>query len=571
MTSLHNRIFASYSILIAIILIILGMVVANLLIDFYYQNLEQQLEETAWLLAQENIFQEDWKGPAADIGLRLSVIDDQGQVLFDNEGLEEGMDDHSSRPEIVEGYAGRVGIKNRFSSTLQQEMLYVAVPVYDKEDNIIGVVRVSRPLTAINEEAKRIRTIIFTAIIFVLPLIWFLSFFIIRSLTRSLSQLTNRARAIGSGEFPRAQNVSSSDEIGQLEMVFNEMSNNLKHLVKNLEREKEKTVNIIRKLPVGVLVIDRKGEILAGNPLFYRLLDIVPPDRDSSYLLNITHEPSLIDFVRDLWKEEDTREREITLDNPERHLRLTATPLDADDSMIIVVQDMTKLKKLEEMRKEFVANVSHELRTPLTAIKGFTETLCSGAWKEEEALNFLDIIEKETHRLSRLIDDLLILSRLEAGNDLTSGTASLDSCTGRAQEILGKNIAEKELEIIKKIPSDLQAGINEDDMTQVILNLLSNAVTYSPRKGKVIIEAGIQEGRVYFSVQDEGPGIPYKDQQKVFHRFYRVDKARSRESGGTGLGLAIVKHIAERAGGQVELESAPGHGSNFTVWLPSIS
>ncbi len=570
MTNLQQRIGLAYSILIGLALLLLGFFLTNYLADFYIDSLERNLQETARLLAQEETLNRQWNLPP-DSDTRLSVIDLQGNVIFESEKPEEEMEDHSDRPEIITAYGGETGSNIRFSTTTRQEMLYIAVPIFSSDGEILGVVRVARPLTLINQRTNQIRVITFSAILVILVLIWVIGFFLLRRLTASLRQLAQKAHSIGGGDFPQPFPISSPDEIGQLEMVFNEMSHNLQKLVKNLEGEKERTINIIKNLPVGIAVIGRKGNIEASNPIFFRLLNIKKTPPGKTYLLNLTHNPDLIEFIRGLWdKTEGTQEKEITLESPYRHLHFSASAIGPrKNSMVIVLQDMTKIKRLENTRKEFVANVSHELRTPLTAIQGFTETLRSGAWSEEDATHFLEIIEKETNRLSRLIDDLLVLSRLEATDKIPGGPSDLGQCTQAALEILSQQIQAKEIKINISIPGELLVDLNEDDLIQVIINLAGNAITHAPENSPVAISAGKQKNKIYWSITDRGPGIPHEDQPRIFERFYRVDKARSRSSGGTGLGLAIVKHIVERARGRVTLESIPGKGSTFTIFLPS--
>ncbi len=570
MTSLQQRIGLAYSILIGVALILLGYILSSYLSSFYMESLERNLQETALLLAQEETLTREW-GVFPDSETRLTVIDLTGKVVFESEKPPEELEDHSARPEIIAAYRGETGSNIRHSATTGQEMLYVAVPIKDPSGEVLGVVRVARTLTLINQRTNQLRTIIFSAILIMLVFIWSIGFFLLRSLTGSLRNLAQKARSIGGGEFPRPFPVSSRDEIGQLEMVFNEMSHNLHELVRNIEGQKEQTLNIIKNLPVGVIVIDRNGTIQASNKTFFQLLRVKPPATEGVHLLNLTHEPDLIDFLRGLWdKTKGSREKEISLDNPYRHLRFSASALDTEErNMVIVLQDLTKIKLLENTRKEFVANVSHELRTPLTAIQGFAETLRHGAWKEQDAMHFLEIIEKESTRLSRLIDDLLILSRLEAAEKIPGGPSNLAHCTQAALEILSQVAKTKNIEIKTSVAIDLDVDLNEDDLIQVILNLTGNAITHSPENSALEISAGKQESEIFWSVKDQGPGIPYEDQPRIFERFYRVDKARSRDSGGTGLGLSIVRHITEQAGGKITLESTPGKGSTFTVLLPA--
>ncbi len=568
MTSLQQKIAIAYSILIGIALLSLGFILSSYLSNFYLESLERNLNETAQLLAQEETMTRRWDiAPGSET--RVTVIDLQGRVVFESEKPAEELDDHSDRPEIIAAYSGETGSNIRYSATTQQEMLYFALPILNENNEIIGVVRVARPLTIINQRISQLRIITFSAILIILFLVWFIGYFLLGSLTGSLKQLAQKARSIGGGNFPQPSPISSRDEIGHLEMVFNEMSFNLQTLLQTLEGQKEKTINIIKNLPVGVMVINRNGTIQASNPTFFKLLKIKPPEKEETHLLNLIHEPELIEFIKGLWdKTGGTLEKEISLENPYRHLHFSASSLGKDkNSRVIVLQDMTKIKLLENTRKEFVANVSHELRTPLTAIQGFSETLRNGAWDEKDAAHFLEIIEKESTRLSRLIDDLLVLSRVEAAEKIEGGPANLSYCTLAALEVLSQKIENKKIKVNNEVPSDLEVNLNEDDLVQVIINLTGNAVNHSPENSSIELIAGKKDNEIFWSIKDQGPGIPFEDQPRVFERFYRVDKARSRESGGTGLGLAIVKHIIQQAGGRIELVSTPGKGSTFTIWL----
>lgn len=574
---LQHRIVLAYSILITIALLALGFVLCNRLTDEFMLDLEQSLAHKAALLTTHSLeevplLQKQLFSLAQDMDTRFTIINTAGEVILESSTNPEEMDNHRNRPEFITALKGDRGQATRFSNTMGQNFLYVTVPLFDEQGNILGAVRTSRSLSSIQERIDTIRQIIITAALLLLPILWLLGYFTLKAVTRSLGQLIQRARSIGRGEFQHSLPPHSRDEVGELEMVFNEMSFNVQEMMGALEEEKERSIDIIKKLPVGILVMNRQGTIQASNPLFFSLLNLPEPQKPLTQLLQLIHDSQFIEFVKGLWTEEVTLQKtELSLGDPPKHLLLTASPLGPQgQDRVLVLQDITTIRNLEEMRKTFVANVSHELQTPLTAISGFAETLLEGALSDTEVQQkFLQTIYQEAQRLSRLIEDLLTLSRLESSSQGHSGEANLARCTDKALNLLMGLCEKNNMDLEVDIQSDLEVNMGENELVQVILNLISNAIQYSPPQSSIHISAGKKGDMAYLAITDTGVGIPYADQPFIFQRFYRVDKGRSRESGGTGLGLSIVKHSLERAGGRVEMESTPGEGSTFTIYIPS--
>ncbi len=530
---------------------------------------------------------------AADLGSRLTVIADDGTVLGDSDTSSAAMENHHDRPEVWAALHDGKGSGVRVSATVKRPLFYRAwLQTRGAERR---VVRLAAPLPTIDLARHRIRAAIWSGIGVAAFLALWPVLVISRRLSSRLSRLIEFSTALATRQAPPPQAPEGNDAIGRLEANLVATANSFSAQLQTVREEKSKLEAILSGMVEGVLVIDRSGVIRRANQRADRLFAVTPgATLEGQPLINVSRDPDLQELAREVMRGNATRAhvREITLDAAGREtLRVTATPISEPDGpprlFIFVFHDITELKKLEATRRDFVANVSHELRTPLTAIRGYAETLRTGALADPtHAAQFVSVIERHSERLGRLIDDLLTLSDLELGRtELRRRAMALAPAVDAALDVVRNKAQRGQLEICPDIPADLpMLDADPDRLEQVLLNLIDNAVKYTPPGGRVTVRASLvaRPGNGFPSpparepesgswvdvcVADTGIGVPKQDLPRLTERFYRVDKARSRELGGTGLGLAIVKHIVQAHGGTLHIESEVGRGTQVHVYL----
>ncbi len=409
-----------------------------------------------------------------------------------------------------------------------------------------------------------------------------LAFFLARSLTRPILELTHRAIQLASGGFEREAHVSSSDELGSLSKAIGEIGIQLRNKIEEISKEKDYLQTVLKGMVEGVLVVDGNGHILMANDAFRNLLSLSSNVADKMPL-EVIRNAELETAIRKALKNGETTAVELNVrTSGEKTVEVNVVGIlpsseaaDKDGEggrgAIAVFHDITRLKELEKIRQDFVANVSHELRTPLTTIKGYAETLLEGALKEEIAFQFVQVIKRHTDRLAKIVEDLLMLSKIESKEfHLKVEVIPVSELIHDVSDFVKEAAERKKISISQaEIPPSLVIEADRNDLEQVFINLLDNAIKYTPEGGRVIISATEKDqGEIEFSIQDNGIGIPKEDIPRIFERFYRVDKGRSQELGGTGLGLSIVKHLVQAHGGRVWVESQPGEGSAFYFTLP---
>ena len=509
-------------------------------------------------------------------GVRITLVMKDGTVLTDSHHRAESMDNHATRPELVKALAGTVGQSSRFSTTLNQSMLYVAVPIM-MDGQVLASVRTSRTLKSVRDEAGVLIARVSAGFILLALLSFATSLVVSRRIGQPLKRMTRAAEDFARGDFTGRIPVPESEELAQLADAMNWMAEQLDEKLQMIQRQRNEQEAVLASMAEGVLAVDRDQKVINVNGSLAKLLSIDAGLARGRPIMEVVRNLDLQTFITRTLEAEAPIEGTLLLrDKTEHYFNLYGAPLSSPAGhrigALVVMDDITRMHRLETMRKDFVANVSHELKTPITSIKGFVETLQDGALDEpEHARKFLDIIARQSERLTWIINDLLSLSRMEqedAESRLNISEVPVQSILLAAAEMCRHRADKKETSIEVICPDGLKVAADADLLEQAITNLVSNAVKYSPGQTCVEVEALAVGRDIEIRVKDQGPGIAREHVPRLFERFYRVDKARSREMGGTGLGLAIVKHVAQAHHGTVRVNSRPGHGSTFTVRIP---
>lgn len=562
--------------IIGIVLFSLAAVTIILTVIFNYENQEnikQSLKNyDLMLINYMNNYGTDnesiskvIKKNSKNFDIRVTLIDLDGKVIYDSMNDEETLDNHNSREEIKNARKRKEGYDIRYSSTMKSNLMYYAV----RADNgyIIRTAMKMSEITAFEEKYIKYYILIFAAVFFCTI---FIALKISNMIVKPVKNLQNTTRLIANGDLSKRVTFNSRDEIGKLGETFNEMAGKLENTINDAVDKQNKLEAILRSMDSGVIAIDPDYRIIMIND-FARNLFNVEKYAIGERLLDVIRNYKLENIFKN---PEESNEFKLTLPD-EIILRIKTAKIINNNNEVIgtvaVLSDITDITKLENMRSQFVANVSHELKTPLTSIKGFAETL-KYVDDDENKNKFLDIINDEAERLTRLINDILSLSYLEAHKESKIEKIDVNSSINGIYELM-KNIADKKgigLEIInEKVPFIYG---NNDNFKQMMLNLVDNAIKYSENGCKVTIGCKCNDNsHITLWVEDNGIGISKEHLKRLFERFYRVDKARSRESGGTGLGLAIVKHIVLNFNGIIDVESQVGTGSRFTIKIPIAS
>jgi len=515
-------------------------------------------------------------GRAGDGQMRLTVIASDGRVLGDSDENPALMEDHSNRAEIVDAIAQGLGRSIRFSPTLGRNMMYVAVPVGEAGPMGI-VVRTAIPVTETERALRRIYIAIVWAGAIVAVCAALLSLLISRRISAPITRMKRIAQLFAQGQLDTRVPDTGAAELDELAGALNEMATQLQDRILTITRQRNEVKAILSSLGEGVLAVDCRGRIVSVNRAAAQLLGIDPLGAQGRHIEEVIRNVGLQQFVGQTLESDQPTEGDVSF--PEeggRFFRVhgagLADPQGERGGAVIVLSDMTRIHRLENLRRDFVANVSHELKTPVTSIQGFAEALLDGGLDDgEQTSRYLGIIAKHAQRLNAIIDDLLSLSRLEEGTErraILFEEVALRGVLEAAVEQAGLRAEQKRIKVELSCDDSIWARINAPLLEQAIVNLVDNAVKYSDEGTIVSIEVLQKDNEVAICVRDRGCGIPKEHLARIFERFYVVDKSRSRKLGGTGLGLAIVKHIILVHGGHIGVESLPGQGTAFTLHLP---
>ncbi|MDD5302107.1 MAG: ATP-binding protein [Elusimicrobia bacterium] len=534
-------------------------------------DLTRSLLIQARLGARESV--RDARALGAACECRASVIAPDGTLLGDSSLDAKGLasaENHRMRPEVAAAFDGREASAVRRSATLGVEHLYAAAPVPGPKGGVRGVIRLSLPLTEVARRVGLARKFVLWTTLATFAAALILAWMLARAAGRPLEEMAAVARRLAAGEYgARVRGPLGGDERALLGETLNALAARVEETVGELSRDKSRLAAVLDQMAEGVVAVDAEGRVLLVNPALSRLLGIdAAQARGRGYLESLRHH-GLAELVGEVLRGGGPAARELRLFSPgELVFDAYAAPLQQEGraaGALVVLHDITRLRRLEQVRRDFVANVSHELRTPLASIKGFAETLIDGAIDDKEnRLGFLKTIEEQAVHLSKLVDDLLDLSSIESGHRQPKLAATdLRALAADVARRFAPAAAERGVTVASVPPGPATALADAEQVRQVLANLIDNAIKYTESGGRVEIALETKGGEVVASVRDTGMGIPETDLARVFERFYRVDKSRSREAGGTGLGLAIVKHLVEAQGGRVWAESRQPGGSAF--------
>ena len=585
--SIQYKITLIFGIIIALILSCVYLYLNNSLREDIYQRIRTNLLRETLLTksflekspVKDSRYQEIDEiadGIGKDLNLRVTIIDLDGVVIGDSEldgkQLLE-VENHLYRPEVQNALKSGVGENRRFSATIKKDMFYIA-SVYGKEKRK-GIVRLAIPLLEIEIISNRLKKTLAVSFLIAFVLAIIVSFLVSLFISKPLREMAFAAKAIAKGDLSRKITAAPGGEIGDLAKAFSYMSEQIKIRIQEVTTSKTRLEAVLLSMFEGVMVIDLKGTILLMNQPLKDFLAVKenPIGKRPLEVIRSIEIQEITDVVLRMKQGVESREISLLL-GQEKILLVHATPIIREDSLegaVLVFHDITNLRKLEKIRQDFVANVSHELRTPITSIKGYAETLLNGALKDKKnAGDFLKIIYSDSDRLAKLINDLLDLSKIESGKlNLVLKSCEIKPLVSQIVSRLEAQAKAKSLtvniDVSKRVSNILS---DEDAIAQILLNLIDNAIKYSSEKGKIIISAKEKGSFLQVDISDTGIGIPEKDLPRIFERFYRVDKAHSRELGGTGLGLSIVKHIVQAHNGEVFVRSVLGQGSTFSFTIP---
>jgi len=567
-----RKLFVATMGLLVLALALFGLMSADATRSNLLAEISRRLEADAEMLQslvrvnpEPGALQASLQGMSRRLEVRFTVIEPDGRVIADSDRDPAGMDNHNGRPEVVQARAEGTGTQRRYSDTLHTEMLYHAALMPEMPGRVL---RVALPLTRVEEGVGSVYKKMFLGFVVIALVAAGVMFLVAREITQPLREIRLLADWVAAGDFTRKAQNRAPDEIGHVAAALNRMADELSARLEKLRSERAKLEAMISSMEEGVIPLDREGRIEAANAASRTLFEL----RDAPQglrLWEVVRLPGLEEAAQ-----KALRDRVAVRDSFEvgsRVLSVRLSPVTDGQGVVLVAHDITEDRRYDTLRREFVANVSHELRTPLSVVQGYTETLLEGAWKEEKsALEFLTIIDKNVRRLSAIVSDLLDLSKLESGGHvLEPRPVDVKAMVERVTEAFRPVAERKRLELAQEVASGA-VSVRADSalLERALSNLVDNALKYTPEGGRVRVAASLDGGQVSFTVEDNGMGIPEADLPRVFERFYRVDKSRSRDLGGTGLGLSIVKHIVQLHGGTIGVRSNVGAGSAFTLRLP---
>lgn len=584
---MQKKLYLLFTFILILCMTLTGFLSHSLIKQSYLQGVEKNLRDNGIFIRDYYLVKER-QGAAdieqtltqmsSDLKMRITLIKEDGQVLYDSEADAETMDNHKDREEVQKALTGQVGVSKRYSKTKAIDLFYMALPIEALPGQEARVIRLAVPLEEIEKYNLQLIYNIFIAVMIGVFFSMMIGYRLLSSILLPIKDLKDIAKKVAAGQYNEKVLITNNDELGDLARTFNYMTEELTKNMREINSQNSKMNAILTSLVSVVIAVDRDMRVMFMNREAEKLFGISEGEAQGRYVLEVFRNSAVLDQVKDLLKARTYIKTEIEIfDRTQRSYHVYANPiLDFTASpenigVVMLFQDVTDIRRLENMRKDFVANVSHELKTPLTSIKGFVETLKNGAVDNPVVRDrFLDIIEVEAMRLTHLINDLLVLSDIEKRNDSGFKEAiALDKVTEEVLIMLHDAADKKQIRLTYESESALPTVCgNPNWFKQMMINLVDNSIKYTQTGGQVDIRLEKKERHILIRVKDNGIGIAEEHIERLFERFYRVDKARSRNEGGTGLGLAIVKHIVISFDGEIEVKSELDKGTEFIIKIP---
>jgi two-component system phosphate regulon sensor histidine kinase PhoR len=516
----------------------------------------------------------EWSAWLAHSGVRVTVVADDGTVLADTNEDPAKMENHRGRPEIRNAFESGTGRAVRYSATLKRDLVYYAERF--EADSSPVVLRLSIPVYRLDEGVAAFRRELWSVSLLILALSGGASLVFFRRISNRIVRLTDFSHRIAGGDFQLMPLELSNDELADLSGSLNQTAVQLDRTIHTLTEERNQSAAILASMEEGVVVIDTNQRVTFCNSAFCHAAGVTDAQWEGRPAVELIRHSDILSMIRQALARNEIIHGEIVVGSIRtRSFAVTSTPIRSGaktTGAVLVLHDITEIRRLERARRDFVANISHEFRTPLTAIQGFSETLLEGALEDQDnRRRFINIIHDHALRLGRLTDDLLRLAQIEAGQlPLEIQPVRVDEIIQGCLETTRAKASQSGLRLeVQSAPSLPEVGGDLRSLQGVLQELLDNAIRYSSPGGLITVKTEVQDSAVVISVSDTGIGIPKVDQERIFERFYRADPARSRESGGTGLGLSIAKHLIEAHGGQIKVESEVNKGSTFSMFIPA--
>ena len=570
MNSLFKKLAFRISILFFIVILVLCIVSIVYLDRTYKENTKQALLHQAQVVDHMLSDKTDIAAVTNEVlGQRVTIIDLSGNVLLDTQADVDTLDNHLSRPEIKEAIKSGSGVNVRYSDTLEKDLMYAAI--FSEQHQVI--IRVALSLEGIAEYSAGL----WMPLVIVLIVSFFLCLLVVllvsRSITKPLIQLKNDTQMIARGQYDDIRTLQTGDEIETLSGALVDMAQTLKQSFSSITEKNSRLQAVFMAVPGGILAVDNDEKVIMANPTARKMFSILG-EPEGKHFMEVVQNPRLESVIKEAVDAQGVVEKDLSLLRGMEEIFLQVFAVSVVNNgktygVILLAQDITRIRKLESLRSDFAANVSHELKTPLTVISGFIDTLKDPDISAQDAARFFDIISLESERLTRLIDDVLVLSDIENTAAMPAPMIDIRKGISDAVQLLEPSAKDKNVELtLDMSEQDMRVMADMDRIKQMVINLVDNAIKYTPQNGKVDVSAAKVGRHAVITIEDTGIGIPAENIPRLFERFYRVDKSRSRALGGTGLGLAIVKHIVNLIDGHITVKSNVGEGTRFDVFLP---
>lgn len=583
--SIQWKMGAVYLFLILIAMQVIGVHLLQSLQQYYEDNYASGLASQGELIAglvQRHLEEEAREAEIADLvgefrletGHDIAVMDENGMVLGATTGRQDLLGRRLAQPEVTRALAGQPATQIWRDPARQERMMSVTMPI-ERGNRVLGAVHLTGSLAEMDATLADIRSLLAGATALALGITAVIGVALARTITGPIREVTAGAQRIAGGDYDQTITVRSADEIGQLAQAFNYLSSRLQTTLREIAREKSRVEGILAYLNDGVVALDGEGQIIHLNPAAGRLLELETGEAYGQPWQEVAALSPVRRALEQAWREQRPASVLLRRHNGEQFLRVHFNPLreqeQGDGGLVLALQDVTEQERLDRMRREFVANVSHELRTPLTTVKSYVETLLDGALEDRQvARPFLEVVGAETDRMARLVSDLLQLSQLDSQAVRWNWReVHLPDVLERVTRRWRPELEQKGLSFsVRAEPGLPRVRADADRLDQLLENLLSNAVKFTPGGGWIRVAMHSRGDMVRTEIADSGIGIPEDDLSRIFERFYRADKARSRAQGGTGLGLSIARQIVEGHGGRIEIGSRPEEGTRVSFTLP---